>query len=333
MPRTFSTTLSRCCLALLLPCAGALHAQAAETAAVASEPLATERPAMPERSQDEALALQEQLPANEQQQLQAGEETFLALWQPTNLGEAQGVVILLPGAGETADWPLVIAPLRSKLPDAGWQTLSITLPDPQPTPNAVAVAVTEAKPDEAAAETPAAPDSDPAAAVDAAADSAPASPATTESLGVTPEQHAERVMARIQAAVSFAQEQKPKSIVLLGHGTGGYWAARYLSEQPTPTVNNLLLVAAVVPEQFSPPLDELVTKLQLAVGDFYYKNQALDRTAALKRLHASKRQKSPSYMQIAMSALPGNRAIEQEQLYRRIRGWLSLQMKANGSAP
>jgi pimeloyl-ACP methyl ester carboxylesterase len=331
MPRTFSTTLSRCCLALLLPCAGALHAQAAETsetAAVASEPLATERPAMPERSQDEALALQEQLPANEQQQLQAGEETFLALWQPTNLGEAQGVVILLPGAGETADWPLVIAPLRSKLPDVGWQTLSITLPDPQPTPNAVAVA--EAKPDEAAAETPAAPA---APDSDAAADSAPASPATAESLGVTPEQHAERVMARIQAAVAFAQEQKPKSIVLLGHGTGGYWAARYLSEQPTPTVTNLLLVAAIVPEQFTPPLDELVAKLQLAVGDFYYKNQALDRTAALKRLHASKRQKNPSYVQIAMSALPGNRAIEQEQLYRRIRGWLSLQMKANGSAP
>lgn len=330
MPRTLSTTLTRCCLALLLPYAGALHAETTETAPAASAAVTTERPAIAERSQDEALALQQQLPASEQQQLRAGQETFLALWQPTNLGETQGVVILLPGAGETADWPRVIGPLRSKLPDVGWQTLSITLPDPQPTIRAVAVA----SPDEAAAATPAEPASDPAAPTDAAIDSAPTSPASAESteiaevVDINPEQHAERVMARIQAAVAFAQEQKPKSIVLLGHGTGGYWAARYVSEQQTPTVNNLLLVAALVPDSFSPPLDELVPKLQLAVGDFYYKNQALDRTAALKRLHASKRQKSPSYMQIAMSALPGNRAIEQEQLYRRIRGWLSLQLQA-----
>ncbi|MFZ2320209.1 MAG: DUF3530 family protein, partial [Pseudomonas sp.] len=43
---------------------------------------------------------------------------------------------------------------------------------------------------------------------------------------------------------------------------------------------------------------------------------------------ASKRQAQPAYVQVAMKALPGNPATEQEQLFRRIRGWLSLDVKA-----
>jgi pimeloyl-ACP methyl ester carboxylesterase len=336
MPRTLRTTFTGCCLALLLPCAVSLQAEtatadAAPTAAPATE-TTSERPAVAERSQDEALALQEQLPAGEQQQLKAGDESFLALWQPANKGEAQGLVILLPGAGESADWPQAIGPLRRKLPDAGWHTLSLTLPDPQP-PAVTAITTGEAAP--ASAEPAPAPDASAATAEPSPTTAEPVSAASAEpaTTGATPEQHAERVLARIQAAIEFAQLQKASSIVLLGHGTGGYWAARYLSEHKTAPIQNLLLVAPLLPAQFSPTLDELVPKLQLAVGDFYYKDQAPERTAALKRLQASKRQKSPAYIQIAMSALPGNPAIEQEQLFRRIRGWLSLHPQAQPTKP
>ncbi len=69
------------------------------------------------------------MPALEQQQLQAGGDTFLALWKPANTSDPKGVVIILPGAGETADWPQAIAPLRNKLPDTEWASLSLTLPD------------------------------------------------------------------------------------------------------------------------------------------------------------------------------------------------------------
>ncbi|HLA31682.1 MAG TPA: alpha/beta hydrolase family protein [Pseudomonas sp.] len=343
MPRTLATTLSCCCLALLLPYAATLPAETATPDAAAAAPAAapaaetatdtsTQRPEVAERSQGEALALQEQLPAGEQQQLNAGAESFLALWQPANKGDAQGLVILLPGAGESADWPQVIGPLRSKLPDAGWHSLSLTLPDPQPASASDTGVDAETTPTTEAATTP---DASAAAADASPADSAPASDnsAAAAPPAQTPEQHAERVLARIQAGIEFAQQQKPKSIVLLGHGTGGYWAARYLSEHPTSPIQNLLLVAPLLPEQFSPSLDELVPKLQLAVGDFYYKNQQLERTAALKRMQASKRQKSPAYIQVAMSALPGNPTTEQEQLYRRIRGWLSLHLQAEGAAP
>ena len=130
------------------------------------------------------------------------------------------------------------------------------------------------------------------------------------------------------SAIAFAAEQQARSIVLLGHGSGAYWAARYLAERQPAEVRNLLVVAANVPAGYSPPLDELIPQLQLATGDFYYKDQLLDRQAASRRMQASKRQKHPSYIQIAMKALPGNIEAEQEQLYRRLRGWLTLKIQA-----
>ncbi len=160
-----------------------------------------------------------------------------------------------------------------------------------------------------------------------AADSTPTASATP-SLEERQKAHAERVLARIEASIGFAEQQQAKTIVLLGHGSGAYWAARYLAERKQAKVSNLLLVAAELPAGFTPPLDELIPQLQLATGDFYYKDQVADRQAALKRSQASKRQKHPAYIQVAMKALPGNREAEQEQLYRRIKGWLTLKVQA-----
>ncbi len=114
------------CLSLLFT--SVLPVQAEDAASPAVEKPA-ERQALPERSQQEASALERQVPQQEQQQLQAGSDSFLALWKPANSAEAVGVVILIPGAGENADWPQAIAPLRRKLPDAAWGTLSLSLPD------------------------------------------------------------------------------------------------------------------------------------------------------------------------------------------------------------
>ena len=46
---------------------------------------------------------------------------------------------------------------------------------------------------------------------------------------------------------------------------------------------------------------------------------------ALARTQAAKRLKNEGYKQVSLKTLPGNSAAEQEQLYRRIRGWLSPQ--------
>ncbi|MFU7284286.1 DUF3530 family protein, partial [Pseudomonas aeruginosa] len=145
--------------------------------------------------------------------------------------------------------------------------------------------------------------------------------------------HAERVMARLQASIDLALQHEPKSVVLLGHGTGAYWAARYLAEKEPAEIHNLLLVAAEVPRDFRPALEDMVPKLKLATGDFYYRDARADREAARLRMQAGKRQKHPAYVQIAMQALPADPKAEQEQLYRRIRGWLSLHLQADAQKP
>lgn len=317
----------------LLSCPAAWAEEPAEDAPAdsADAPAASERPLLPERSISDAQTLEQRLDKREQQMLQAGAESFLALWLPANVGEPSGAVILLPADVENADGAAAIGPLRRKLPDAGWHSLSLTLPDPDgdPLPLRTATTATAApQSDTTTTESAPAAESPPDATVDEAAQPA-------GSGAISPEQrrlaHAERVMARIDAAIAFANQQQAKAIVLLGHGSGAYWAARYLNERQPDNVQNLLMVAAELPAGFAPPLDEMVAQLAVATGDFFYKDQATDRMAALKRLQASKRAKLPNYIQVAMKALPGNLDVQHEQLYRRLRGWLTQHIRTAGS--
>ncbi|MDH4560889.1 alpha/beta hydrolase family protein [Pseudomonas sp. BN411] len=331
MPRAIRPVLAALCLALL-PASPVLLAEEDAAASKETAP-AVERAPLEERSQEEASSLERQLPAREQQQLKAGEESFLVLWQPANVGEPSGLVILLPGEGETADWPEAVGPLRRKLPDSGWSTLALTLPDPSGDPLPPRPLKTEeptkaepaVSPEKAEEEGPA--NTEQAGSAEPNTDPAPP-PLSRDAIQKT---QTERVFARIDAALAFARQQKSGAIVLLGHGTGAYWATQYLATNEPKDVRNLLLVAAELPAGYEPALEDSLPALKLATGDFYYKDQPTDRDAALRRLHASKRQKHPAYIQIAMKGLPADRRIEQEQLIRRIRGWLSLHLEADAS--
>ncbi len=349
MPRLLRPTLIALCLGLSLQ--QALHAEDAPAPAApadaasqagedksASEaaPLEVPRTPLDERSSTEAGALERQLPQIEQQQLQAGDEKFLALWKPANVAEATGVVVLVPGADESADWPSVIGPLRSKLPDIGWSTLSLTLPDSQSPPLPEAVLPRPPAPASVTAPTNGAP------ATDNPADAASEKPAEADAAGpataptdapapaavATPVDPSIRIFARLQAGIAYAEQQGATSIVLLGHGEGAYWAALFIREQKPTQIEHLVTVGAQLPAGQQPPLEELLPGLKLATGDFFYKDQANDRSAAVRRLQASKRLAHPSYTQVALKALPGNLEAEQEQLARRIRGWLDKQLPA-----
>ena len=154
---------------------------------------------------------------------------------------------------------------------------------------------------------------------------APAASAPTPPPAPAPVDPAERIFARIQAGIAFAEQQDAKNIVLLGHGAGAYWAALYLKERKPEAIKQLVVVAAQLPAGQTPPLEELIPGLKLATGDFFYKDQAADRGSAVRRKQASKRLAHDGYTQIALKALPGNQEAEQEQLFRRIRGWLEKQ--------
>lgn len=330
MPPVYRLALPALCLSLILPCA--FSVRAADPAPAATEKPAEEKPAerqpLPERSQEEAAALGRKVPASEQQQLQAGSDTFLALWKPANTADPKGAVIIVPGAGETADWPQAVGPLRRNLPDAQWSSLSITLPDLQS--DAIAPRVAEVPP---APKTPdtTSKDSTTAAPIEQVAGGEAEVPdkLLTETSEEQSKADAERIFTRIDAAIAFAEQQSARSIVVVGHGTGAYWAARYLSEKQPPQVERFVMVAAQTPTQAKPELDELAPMLKLPTADIFYRDKPVDRNMALARLQASKRLKASVFSQVSLKALPGDAKAQQEQLVRRVRGWLNPQGAAD----
>ncbi|MCU1726566.1 alpha/beta hydrolase family protein [Pseudomonas sp. 7P_10.2_Bac1] len=293
------------------------------------EPAPVVRQPLPERSQEDAAALERQLPPAEQQQLQALDDTFLALWKPANSNDPSGVVVIVPGAGETADWPRVVGPLRNKLPDVNWASLSLTLPDMRSQASLPRTAELENSPTEPATNSSSKEASTTAKPIEQAAsagtDNADVEPQPEQTLEALTTADAERIFARIDAALDFAQQQHMRSVVLLGHGTGAYWAARYMSEKQPKQVQKLVLVAAQSPAQVEPNVNQLTPTLSVALLDVFYKDQPLMRTAALQRLQASKRMNRTNFTQVGLNGMAGNRDAEHEQLLRRVRGWLSPQ--------
>ncbi|MDH5648069.1 MAG: alpha/beta hydrolase family protein [Gammaproteobacteria bacterium] len=59
--------------------------------------------------------------------LEAGQDKFLGLYTEASDGP-KGAAIIMHGIGVHPDWPDVILPLRSQLPEQGWATLSIQMP-------------------------------------------------------------------------------------------------------------------------------------------------------------------------------------------------------------
>lgn len=322
MPPVYRLALPALCLSLILPCAFSVEAADPVPAQTPTEAKPVERQPLPERSQEEAAALARTIPAEEQQQLQAGDDTFLSLWKPANVAEPKGVVIIIPGAGETADWPQAIGPLRHQLPNAGWSSLSITLPDLQSdviAPRVLDVPPTIKAPDVGSK------DSTTAAPIEQAAggEADVADKVVVDSSEEHAKVDAERIFARLDAAIAYAEQQSAPSIVVLGHGTGGYWAARYMSEKQPSQVERLVMVAVQTPAKAKPELTELTPTLKLPTADIFYMDKPLDRNAALERLQASKRLKTSAFSQVSLKRLPGNAKDQQEQLVRRVRGWLS----------
>jgi len=334
----------RFCFGLLAIAAAQLSA--GETTALPdSTTRSVERPTLPSRSETMAADLVRQLPAAEVVGLQAAEEAFVALWRPANVAEPKGVVILLPGEGESADWPIGIGPLRRGLPDHGWHTLSVSLPEspgfplplaPEPEPEPEQP-LPEREPSESTADSAEQPEAPNEAGylpeeTMAPSEEPPSETAETEVVeapviesgkGL---QVSERIDERIEAALTYARTRQPEMIVLLGQGTGGYWAARYLRQLAPEDIQHLLLIQPRQPQGQEEPLTQLAPALKLATGDFYYKSSIGQQNEARERLNASRRNQHPAYHQVGLQFLPDNQTTEQQRLLRRVRGWLDKQL-------
>lgn len=60
--------------------------------------------------------------------LDDGRAKFLAIETPSAVDGQQKAVVVMHGTGVHPNWPMVVAPLRVRLTESGWHTLSIQMP-------------------------------------------------------------------------------------------------------------------------------------------------------------------------------------------------------------
>lgn len=60
--------------------------------------------------------------------LQAGGHDFLAIHTTSSAEQPRGAAIILHGRGLHPDWESVVKPLRTALPEQGWETLALQMP-------------------------------------------------------------------------------------------------------------------------------------------------------------------------------------------------------------
>lgn len=323
------------CLLLLLGLTTPVLAEEAPTPAPQA-PTESLAPAST-RSQEQQQALMRQLPAEQQKTLQAGDESFLALLLPSARAKTAGTVVLVPGDGESADWPNVIAPVRQELPTYGWQTISLSLPDPYDPVVAIERDTAPVDTDaQANSEQKAPPVTGGSGTAPAAATQAEAGSGEPAQAAVTPADpeaaanaQATRVLARIAAGIDLALQQGANPIVLVGHGTGAYWAARYLAEKEPAEVKHLVLIDARAPQGMPPRLDATMGKTDLQIADLVH----APGQPAQQRKERAAQKANKGYRQIELPVIPGDRAAEQEQTVRRLRAWLERLPSAPSESP
>lgn len=301
-----------------------------------------ERPPLPSRHQLQMERLQHSSP-EQFRPLDSPHDEAAALYLPANRFPARGWVILLPGSGQPADTTTHINTLRQILPDSGWHTLSLQLPEPaftgmhiSPPPVPVASASNEELPADdtpppTAPEAAAKPDSlesPPHLPEDTLADNMQAStpddaaaPAeSTANNTVTQPDYDERILLLLEAAVALAHAEAPEQLILLGQHEGAYWIMRHAASKPE-LLNALVLLHARQPENASPDLQQLGGQLVLPVMDYFASWSTEETQAARQRLNSSKRNPDSQYRQTALRepAIP----LRESELVRRTKGWLT----------
>lgn len=296
-----------------------------------------------------AQAIQLSADAKQLIDLTTAVEHFSALYLPANIAEPRGMVILLPGAEESFDWPVAIGTLRRKLPDAGWHTLSLNLPElpidtPRPhkvTADSVAEQIPVLPPEpvstveehtelesESEETLEAEPEAEDEVTSEELAPAAPMENTAPEPEPATPEAivipaYPERIDNFIDAAIAYAQTLSAAEVVLLGHHEGAHWVLNYQHQAGGAMPLRRVLVSPRSSTLLDTSYIDLIAASQQPIADFYYKNDPIAQHAAQQRLAASRRAARKNYRQISLTTGTAIQALEQEYLLRRVKGWLN----------
>jgi hypothetical protein len=222
--------------------------------------------------------------------LNANDQPFLGLYQLQRSMTPQGGALIVHGNGQTADWPELLQEARHYLPDVGWSTLSIAVPTQigSPLPKRTLEPVPET--------------------VDIKNDLT------------------DVMMARINTALAYLNEQGNENIVFIGYGTGAAWITQFVSTQLTAENNTgyaLIIIDSQLPDNQPPiQLDQQLAALTIPVLDVWFDARTGSPWQAKMRQAAMNRAQRVQYQQILETRAGDRFSRGPSRMTRRVWGWL-----------
>lgn len=323
-------------------------------AEVSAESSAANTPTSPPVMAPDLEALKQQLLKGEVEETEltwlGADKQVLALWRPDTSGEPFGAVLILHDDGEHPDWPKTIHPLRTNLPQFGWATLAISMPDtgvrkiprrPDPTTPPAATEKNQDKPDEDihAKETAKLMQQDSEVDIQAQQLDESQTADANQQQPTSKEPPENRAQQHLQYAMDYLNANGQFNIIIVAFGTSAYRVTKYIDGlsaggggnkntlkvqgQPQKPVRALILVSARNHLQTQDQtLIDFLSDSTMPILDIYFGDHHLDAEESLARRTYTRQNNFSDYYQTKME-IPGTQVFEDETpLSRRIRGFI-----------
>ena len=295
--------------------------------------------------------LESKYPADSIKKIGSDGNKFIGLYEKDKTGNPYGAILIVHGEGQNADWPHTISAIRQELPEHGWTSLSITLPEPakpivpaRPTPQPPAQKPTKQDASESEAEA-----GEPSTQEEVENNdtntmaSQETKPETTnkplETLDIKSAEEIEALaLERLKEAVSFLNNEGQFNIVVAAHGTAALRAMNYLASESTviPGTKNkngkskvqrplramVFLNARNSLLGIEASLSELLDMQDFSVLDIYFDEHYLDNIEAQARKKAAKSNNMNTYFLVKLLTPTHHIFDDENRFTRRVRGFL-----------
>ena len=275
-------------------------------------------------------------------------DKFLVLWRPDRSGIPRGALLIVPSEGEHLAWPDTIRPLHTSLPDHGWATLAVSLPDPAlpqiPSRTLPVKSQPETRGKQSANNND---DLEVSATPELVIEDKPAGELNKETQEdaqmTTNKQPAKQLDSsspevvteqRLATALEFLRDKNQSNIVILGSGAGAIRASTFLNnnmpktDKPnlgaTKRLSGIVLLNSRnrLPTMEQDYADWFVDP-EIPVLDIFLSNDVRNLKAAKARKKIAKRKQVTRYKQVELNRLTATSVEQENVLSRRIRGYLS----------
>lgn len=282
--------------------------------------------------------LAKQLSGDATEWIDTDDESFFAIWQEDRSGDAKGAVLIIHAEGEHPSWPQTTKPLHDTLPEYGWATMAISLPNPsqKETPKrTIPVKTIGNTTEKGSTEEPVSTKEPLQNSIEKDKAKAPAEK-TAKDNQIT-EKTTEK---RLISSLNFLHDRGQFNIVLMGSGIGGIRSHAFI-KSITPIITDKKLK-----DKIEKPVRALIlynarntlpnnnetykdwfSDPDIPILDIFTTVDGRNEQEAKKRQVLSKRKKAAFYSKVKLAEMSYEKSWGENRLSRRIRSFLDTYVK------